>query len=162
MTDRTAQDTPASHPSRPGGWVEALWVKRARRGPMDPTEQVTVEAGKGIEGNANQGGWRQVTVVEAEVFDDLAERLDPAVSGAMRRANVMVRGVRLADCRGRILHLGDCRIEMRGETVPCERMDEALPGLRAALKDGWGGGAFGRVLDDGEIRVGDPAWWEDA
>lgn len=157
MSDTLQTDEPA-----PAGRVEALWIKRAKRGPMDPADQVTVEAGKGIEGNANQGGWRQVTVIEAEVFDALAERLDPAVAGIMRRANVMVRGVRLADCRGRILHLGDCRIEMRGETVPCERMDEALPGLRAALKDGWGGGAFGRVLDDGEVKVGDPAWLADS
>jgi hypothetical protein len=34
-------------------------------------------------------------------------------------------------------------------------MEEAQSGLRAAMYSDWGGGAFGAVLDDGEIRVGD-------
>ncbi len=158
-TPRTEADRPESAPSP--GHVEALWVKRARGGPMDPADAVTLQAGRGIDGNADQGGWRQVTVIEAEVFEALEDRFGSDLSPAMRRANVMVRGIRLEGCRGRILHLGDCRIEMRGETVPCHQMDEALQGLREALKEGWGGGAFGRVLDGGEIGVGDRAWLRD-
>jgi MOSC domain-containing protein YiiM len=34
-------------------------------------------------------------------------------------------------------------------------MDEAYQGLRNAMMEGWGGGAFGEILDDGTIRVGD-------
>jgi len=36
-----------------------------------------------------------------------------------------------------------------------EVMDDALPGLKNAPGKDWGGGAFGEVLDDGEIAVGD-------
>jgi hypothetical protein len=39
-------------------------------------------------------------------------------------------------------------------------MEEACPGLRAAMSVAWGGGAFGEVLDDGRIAVGGPAEWE--
>lgn len=42
-----------------------------------------------------------------------------------------------------------------GEVRPCEQMDEAMPGLKAAMSVPWGGGAFGEILDDGEIAVGD-------
>jgi MOSC domain-containing protein YiiM len=39
-------------------------------------------------------------------------------------------------------------------------MDEALPGLQAALKPEWSGGVFAQVLDGGTIRVGDTIAWE--
>ena len=162
MTLRPTADRSASDPSQREGRVEALWVKRVRRGPMDPVDAIVLEEGLGIRGNADLGGWRQVTVIEAEALEALAERLGTEVPPILRRANVLVRGVALADCRGKRLHLGRCQIEMRGETVPCSRMDEAVPGLRAAMKEGWAGGAFGRVVVDGEVRVGDPARLEDA
>lgn len=38
-------------------------------------------------------------------------------------------------------------------------MDEAWPGLQAALRPAWGGGVFGQVLDGGEIQVGDVVEW---
>lgn len=139
------------------GAVRALWVKRARLGPMDPTDQVEMVPNMGIRGNADQGGSRQVTVIQEEVFDVLEDALGPRVDPAMRRANVMVRGLDLRESRGKILHLGDCRILLGGETVPCERMDEALEGLRDALRPEWRGGCFGRVLSGGRVRIGDPA-----
>jgi MOSC domain-containing protein YiiM len=67
----------------------------------------------------------------------------------------MVSGVRLEASRGHLLTVGDVRIRLHGETRPCHLMDEQCPGLRSALREGWGGGAFGTVLDDGELRVGD-------
>jgi MOSC domain-containing protein YiiM len=67
-----------------------------------------------------------------------------------------VSGVGLEGARGWTLRIGACRIELAGETRPCERMDEALPGLRRALEPGCGGGRFGRVRQGGVIRVGDP------
>lgn len=59
-----------------------------------------------------------------------------------------------------MLRVGACRLRIGGETRPCERMDEALDGLRAALAVDWGGGVFAEVLDSGEIRVGDDVAWE--
>lgn len=143
------------------GRLEAIWVKRATRGPMDPVSRAALVAGKGIVGNADQGGKRQVTIISGDVFDALRSDLGPRLDPAMRRANLMLRGVALAETRGRTLAVGGVRVRVYGETRPCERMDEALPGLRAALGPDWRGGVYGEVLDDGEVAVGDSVRWVD-
>lgn len=144
------------------GRLEAIWIKRMKGGPMDPADEATLVADRGIVGNANQGGRRQVTVIEREVWDAMMSDLSADVDPSARRANLMVSGVRLADSREKILQIGDCRIQLVGETRPCEQMDDARPGLRRTMGHPWRGGAFGVILDDGVIRVGDPVRLEPA
>ena len=146
------------------GELAAIWIKRAKRGPMDPTPAAALVAGRGLVGNADQGRRRQVTLIEEEVWRSLMDRLGGDAHPSSRRANLMLRGIRLQNARGRVLRIGACRVRVRGHLTPCERMDEVLPGLQAAMRPDWGGGAFAEVLDDGEIRVGDPVEWleEDA
>jgi MOSC domain-containing protein YiiM len=88
--------------------------------------------------------------------------LDGAISPSARRANLLLSGIALARTRDRILRVGQCRLRIAGETRPCERIDEALRGLRRAMAVDWGGGVFAEVLSDGEIRVGDPVSWEES
>ena len=57
------------------------------------------------------------------------------------------------------MQLGECRIELVGETTPCRRMDEVAPGLESALRKNWRGGAFGRVVAGGVLHVGDEVAW---
>ena len=144
------------------GRVEALWTKRAHRGEMDAHCEVVCVAGKGIEGNTCRSSTRQVTIIAREQWEAMMRELGGAVAPAARRANIMVSGVELAKSRGKVLRLGGVRVRIRGETRPCERMDEALAGLRTAMDPEWRGGAFGEVLDDGLVAVGDAAAWEDA
>ena len=143
------------------GQLQAIWVKRMKRGPMDAVDSVQLLTGRGIVGNANQGGRRQVTIIEQEVWSQLMAGLDASLPPQTRRANLMVSHISLANSHGRVLQVGECRISIFGETKPCEQMEEALPGLRDAMYDEWRGGAFGEVLDDGEIKVGDPVKWAD-
>lgn len=137
------------------GTLEQIWIKRVKRGPMDPVGEATLDEGQGLRGNANRGGKRQVTMLEREVWASHMEATGGDLNPARRRANLLVSGCPLKDTRGRILRIGECRIRIWGETKPCEQMEEALPGLQAVMGPDWGGGAFGEVLSGGTIRVGD-------
>ena len=137
------------------GRVERIWIKRFRRGPMDSVPEAELVADRGIVGNANQGGRRQVTVIERETWEDLMASLGAALDPSTRRANLMLSGVPLKKTRGHVLLIGTCRLEILGETKPCERMEESLSGLKSAMYPEWRGGVFASVAVGGVIKVGD-------
>ena len=143
------------------GELKAIWIKRAKRGPMDPVESATLIEQKGLEGNADQGGNRQITLIEQEIWQHLMQEAGGTLDPSERRANLMVHNIPLQGSRKRILRIGECRILIKGETKPCERMDEALEGLRERMYADWQGGAYGRVLTGGTIKVGDAVAWEE-
>ena len=144
----------------PDARLESIWLKRAHRGPMDAVQRANVIEGQGLEGSVGRSRRRQVTLIEREVWERLMDEIGADASPAGRRANLMLSGIRLANTRGRILRIGDVRITIGGETTPCERMDEVVPGLRELMIPDWGGGAFGQVVTGGIIAVGDPVTWE--
>jgi MOSC domain-containing protein YiiM len=141
------------------GQLEAIWIKRAHRGPMDPVPIGTLVAGRGLVGNADQGRRRQVTLIEREVWERLMGEVGGAIGPAARRANLMVSGIDLAESRHRLLRVNAIHLRIGGETRPCERMDEALPGLRSAMRTGWAGGVYAEVLENGLINIGDEVAW---
>ena len=139
-----------------------IWIKRARRGPMDSRSQARLIAGRGLVNNSDQGGKRQVTIVSSEAWDtaqaDLGEMVDPVA----RRANLLVSGVDLEHSQGKVLQIGKALILINRETRPCERMDEASQGLRSALDPHWRAGAYGEVVHDADIQIGDSVSWQPA
>lgn len=141
------------------GRVEALWIKRAHRGPMDAVARVELVKNQGIVGNANQGRFRQVTIISVESWAEACAELGATLDPALRRANVLVSGLDLSWSRGRTLVIGTSTLRIWGQTRPCARMDEAHPGLMKVLSTPWRGGAFGVVMEGGEIDVGASAEW---
>jgi MOSC domain-containing protein YiiM len=143
------------------GELKAIWIKRAKRGPMDAYDCAELVVDQGIKDNANQGGRRQVTLIEEEVWRWLMDQHGSDLPPNTRRANLMVAGFSLKDSRKKILRVGDCHIQIFGETKPCERMEAVAPGLQEAVWPDWRGGAFAQVVQEGELRVGDLVEWVD-
>ena len=150
-------DAPALQ--RPGR-IEAIWLKRAHRGPMDSVAEATVVAGQGLAGSVDRSRRRQITLFSSEAWMQCMAELDGEADPAGRRANILVSGLDLAHTRGRVLVVGEVRLAVGGELTPCERMEYVLPGLQAVMRPDWRGGIFAQALTDGVLRVGDSIGWE--
>ena len=100
---------------------------------------------------------RQVTAMLLADWNAAMDELGhPPVRWSDRRVNLLVDGVDLPRSKGARLRIGAALFEITGECDPCSRMDAVAPGLMAALTPEWRGGRTMRVVEAGEIAVGDP------
>src|SRR5262245_3318230 len=127
---------------------------------MDSQLAAVLEPGRGLAGNADRGGRRQVTLISEARWRELMAQVGASLGHEARRANLVISAIDLEHTRGRVLRIGVCRLRIGGETRPCELMEDAAAGLQAAMRERWGGGAFAEVLDGGPIAVGDTVAWE--
>jgi MOSC domain-containing protein YiiM len=139
------------------GEIVDIWIKRAHGSVMDRVERADAIAGRGLAGNADRSRRRQITIIDEAAWAEAAAETGVDVDPSKRRANVMLRGIPLADSRGKLLRLGPCLVRILGETRPCEQMEEAQAGLRKALGPNWRAGVFGEIVEGGTIEVGDSA-----
>jgi len=142
--------------------------------------EIRLLAGLGVAGDAHSGrtvkhrsrvardpsqpNLRQVHLIHAELFDELAARgftIGPGQIGE----NVTTRGLDLLGLpAGARLFLGATAVvEVTGLRNPCAQLDNFRPGLMKALlgRDAEGrlvrkSGIMGIVLADGDVRPGDP------
>ena len=142
------------------GRLEAIWIKRAHRGPMDPVGSANLIEGQGVAGSADRSRRRQVTVISREAWDECMGEIDADIDPSARRANLLVSGIQLVHTRNRVLRVGDARLLIGGEVTPCERMEEVHAGLQSAMRPEWRGGAFAQVLGGAIVQVGDSVEWE--
>ena len=128
----------------------------APRAAMESLSQTAISVEAGLEGDYRGGAEkRRVTVLTREGWEEACDAVGRAVPWIARRANLLVDGLPpLALASGR-LRIGAVVLEIGGETRPCERMDEACPGLLEALVPGRRAGSYCRVLVGGVVRLGD-------
>ncbi|MCW1383366.1 MOSC domain-containing protein [Novosphingobium sp. KCTC 2891] len=132
------------------------------RGPIETVSRVRVTEGEGVHGDLRgalrpgKTGKRQITLMEAESWTAAMAELGLDLPWRVRRANLLVEGLRLPREPGAIIRIGDTlRIRVTCECDPCNRMDEIAPGLKVALLPDWRGGVCGKVISDGDIAIGD-------
>jgi MOSC domain-containing protein YiiM len=140
--------------------ISAIYLRPSSRTPVRSVDRARLVPGSGVEGDHAGGGNRQITLLDLGAWKEACSELRVELDPGARRANVVIDGLDLAHSRGRRLVLGDAVVEIVGETVPCRLMEDTQPGLMEALRPDWRGGAYGKVLEGGEIAVGDAVRFE--
>jgi MOSC domain-containing protein YiiM len=139
------------------GEVVSIHIVRQRAGGAEAVEQATAQTNYGLEGDwrshRNRSG--QLTLIEAEVLEEVGRLLGSRVPSGASRRQVVVRGVRLNDLLGQRIRIGGVRVFVETPCDPCARMEETIgAGAREALQGR--GGVRCHVLAGGELCIGDP------
>ncbi|HYF34449.1 MAG TPA: MOSC domain-containing protein [Prosthecobacter sp.] len=141
--------------------LEALFITPAASQPMRRVGEVRAIAGQGLEGDRYALGIGyysgrydcQVTLIEAEVLDQIEAENGPAMRNGQHRRNLVTRGLRLRDLEGCRLRIGEVLLEWERPRPPCDYVQRLTePGMTKAL--GKGAGIGMRVVAGGVLREG--------
>lgn len=160
-----ASSTASLPPTQLRGTVEAIAVAELATAPMRLVDQAHARAGHGLEGDryATKAGTftpandtargYDLTLVEAEVLDDLTLPDGGRLGYAEARRNVVTRGLHLNALVGRRFRMGD--VECLGQRLcePCSHLEHLTTkgALRGLIHRG---GLRADVLSDGDISTG--------
>ena len=136
------------------GEVLAIFAFPEQRAPATPLPEVEAVAGQGLAGDHPRNPHRAVTLLSQQSWEEATAPFGGQLPPETRRANLLIGGD-LSGTIGRRLRVGEAELLIRGETTPCDRMNETRTGLRKMLSVQMRGGVFGPVVKGGLIRVGD-------
>ncbi|MBO9518950.1 MAG: MOSC domain-containing protein [Porphyrobacter sp.] len=133
------------------------------KGPIETLGSVSVSVGHGLHGDSRgaassrkPGRERQVSLIEADCWRVALVQADASIDWSESRRNLLVEGLRIPRELGTRVQIGGTLVlEVTGECDPCSRMDALHDGLKAAMMPDWRGGFLARVIEDGEVAVGD-------
>ncbi|MEM8772926.1 MAG: MOSC domain-containing protein [Pseudomonadota bacterium] len=145
------------------GVLIGIAVRTKRKAPVTLRDAAFVST-DGIDGDhAGKRLDRAVSILASEDWAkacaDLHPPADPErdLRWTARRANLLLRGLRLPRAAGARLLVGPVELEVRHQTYPCKRMEDTRPGLLKALAKDWRGGVLCEVVKPGLITAGAPA-----
>lgn len=138
------------------GLLLGIATRPVRHAPMEEAVAARITVETGVNSDARgQPGRRQATVITRHAWEAACLELGVAdLPWTTRRANLFVDGIDLRNKIGYDLTIGDAVLTISGETRPCKVMEQAYPGLKAALTPEWRGGVICRVRRSGDVTVG--------
>ena len=137
------------------GKLLGIATRDKSRAPMQEFSEIEITRESGCAGDfRGSRGDRQVTVMAQEDWDAACDQLGKELPWTTRRANLLIEGINLAETTGQYLSFDGVVLQITGETDPCQRMEEATPGLMSALLPSWRGGVCCTVIKSGTVAVG--------
>ena len=138
------------------GKVEWLSIRPERRGMVQSLEEVDATEEDGLIGDHYSSTIRnrQVTLIQKEHLDAVANILQKEIDPALTRRNIVVSGVNLLAFKDFQFQIGEVILETTGLCHPCSRMEENFgPGGYNAMRGH--GGITAKVIKGGKIKTGD-------
>lgn len=148
------------------GTVVAIHIASASLEAMRPVESVRAVPGAGLAGDRyfdNKGTFfrdekpradKEVTLIEQEALDALQREYNIELLPHESRRNLMTSGVSLNHLVGREFNVGGARLKGIRLCEPCGHLERITArNLKGLVHRG---GLRAQVLNEGEIRVGDP------
>lgn len=162
---RHAADAPALRVPAAPGVVEHIHVAPEGGMAMRPLAEARLVPGRGIVGDRyylgtgtyskKQGPDRELTLIAAEVIEEIAAEHRIRLSPGEHRRNITVRGLHLNPLVGRRIRIGEAVVEVVRLNEPCRYLERVtgkalyMPLLKRS-------GLNCRVLEGGTVRLGDP------
>ena len=129
---------------------------REHQAPLETLERVAVTVEAGIDGDCRgTKPGHQVSILFREAWADACRDAGADLPWTTRRANLLVEGLDWPREAGGRIVIGGVVLEVTQETRPCALMEAAFAGLRAAMRPDWRGGVLCKVIEGGEIALGD-------
>jgi MOSC domain-containing protein YiiM len=111
---------------------------------------------RGARAAMKPGRKRQVTLIEVDGWQSALVEAGASIDWWQSRRNLLIAGLRIPREPGTLVQIGSSLVlEVTSECDPCERMDALHDGLRLAMTPDWRGGFAARVIEDGEVAIGD-------
>lgn len=144
--------------------IQAIYISPGEGEAMQSLLEARAVPGKGLEGDRyfnksgkysdQPGTGRELTLIESEALEFLAQQSGIRLSPDQTRRNLLTRGVQLNSLVGKVFQIGE--ITVRGVRLcdPCSYLEGMTqPGVLQGLVDR--GGLRVDILTEGTIRVGD-------
>lgn len=145
------------------GIVEEIYIAAGGGAKMERVSQVEAMARSGLSGDrycGRRGTYSgmdecQVTLIEAEDLEEIAQAMGIHVRNGEHRRNLITRGIKLEDLSGKRFQIGHAVLEYDRPRPPCNYIQSITePGMTRALVGR--GGICARVIQSGVIREKDP------
>lgn len=145
------------------GQLVAIFTGQRKGSDLQSSDQIEAVAGRGLVGDRyflkegtfseKEGPDREVTLIEVEAIEALAQECDIALPPAQARRNLLTRGVPLNHLVGREFAVGP--VVLRGIRLcePCGHLEKLTrTGVKAGLVHR--GGLRAQIITGGTLRVG--------
>jgi MOSC domain-containing protein YiiM len=145
------------------GAVEEIYITPEGGAAMKKVDEADAVADGGLQGDrymTHRGYWSpsdecQVTLIEKESLDKITSESDVRVTNGEHRRNIITRGIRLQELRGKQFSIGEAVFQYDRPRPPCGYIQSITQIGMTRVLGGTRGGICARVVKSGKIRAKD-------